>query len=163
MKETWCKGVISFMEKVFSCLFGVSCAEFWNDDRLRCHEVPCHGDDDRLHGDKVPRHSHEGGHHIPWSRQLTTTRMVVVGKYCVPHVRKAGKSFWGESDVNRLRLEIFDPPEVEVFHIVVVLLFGMTKRNRNTNELPTLCFCRCRKTAKQCRGANWNELRFQGK
>ena len=23
-----------------------------NDDRLRGDEVPCHGDDDRLHGDK---------------------------------------------------------------------------------------------------------------
>ncbi|WP_075966768.1 hypothetical protein [Parabacteroides massiliensis] len=34
-------GGLSFVEKVFSRLLTVSCAEFWHDDRLRCCGLPC--------------------------------------------------------------------------------------------------------------------------
>ena len=92
--------------------------------------------DDRLHCPEKGLHRHEDGRHYLWSRQLTATKTVVAGKFCAPHGGKVEKAFWYIRDANRLRLQIFDSLKVNPFHIVVVLLFRMTKQSRNIDELP---------------------------
>jgi hypothetical protein len=59
------------------------------------------------------------------------------GKVLRSSRRKSGKKLLELTGADQLCLRIFDSPEVKVSHIVVVLLFRMTKQSRNVDELPT--------------------------